>query len=92
MRWASGGIGIRATLKMLSAKADEGSIPSWPTCRIRKIIIFLILATVRSEGDRRPERDGARRGRGIFTKKISVTDSLPNFCLKNRAFMLRFFR
>ena len=44
--WASGGIGIRATLKMLSAKADEGSTPSWPTCRMRKNNYFLLFAAV----------------------------------------------
>ena len=34
--WSSGGIGIRAALKMLSAKAGEGSSPSWTTKKSKR--------------------------------------------------------
>ena len=44
--WVSGGIGIRATLKMLSAQADVGSIPTWPTKVFLRSQTTLILRSI----------------------------------------------
>ena len=80
-------LGIRATLKMLSAIADEGSIPSWPTTSIPHTPFRCWVSCV-NDAPRgiekseyigaRSERQFERRGRGFFAKM----SWRQNFCLE----------